>query len=136
MVPKNQSAKIAFLSGCFVWIFAVVSIGSSFAAMGELEKFIRARIEIGEGMFEFMKQQGGKQPTMEEIEAWEKEINAMVAEILDGYGLTIEEYNNRSKEVFSDKEAVNAFLEKHPDLKERYNVLPMHRGMGGGRSPH
>ena len=138
MKRKRSIPLLLCLLSFFVGVTLILGpLGSSWAKtaeMSEIEKFIRSRIEIGEGMFEFMRQQSGKERSMELMRQWEEEINTMVAEILDAYGLTIEEYRERSPQVFADEEKIQAFLDQNPDLKERYNVLPMHRGMGGG--PH
>ncbi len=119
----------------FAALLAPIFLGSAQAEMKDIEKYIRAQVDIGEAMFEFMRQQSGKERSMELMEQWEKEINAMVAEILGSYGLTKDEYNKRKNEVLADKEAIEAFLDEHPDLKERYNMLPFHGG-SGGRGPH
>ena len=124
----------SFFVGITLVLGSLDSAWAKTAEMSELEKFVRSRIEIGEGMFEFMRKQMGKNRSMELMRQWEEEINSMVAKILDAYGLTIEEYRERSTQVFEDEEKVQTFLDKNPDLKERYNVLPMHGGMGGG--PH
>lgn len=107
----------------------------------EVEKYVKARIELGESMRDYFKQRGGAPrfgdpegggPSMEELQKMEEEINAHVAKILDKHDLTIAEYRKRSPEVFADKEAVNRFLSEHPDLKQRYEALPP-SPMRGGR---
>jgi hypothetical protein len=102
----------------------------------ELETFIRARIEIGEFMGRFMRERGGFGGSMEEMRQMENEINAKVAHILGSHGMTIEEYRERSPAVFSDEEAVQAFLAQHPELKRRYEVLPFHQSRPGRGMPH
>jgi hypothetical protein len=93
----------------------------------ELERYIRARIEIGETMTKFMGQQGGGMDrSPENMRKMETEITAKVAAILEKYGLTIEEYRKRSPVVFADEAKVAAFLESNPDLKKRYEALPLH----------
>jgi len=138
MKRKKSIPLLLVLLSFFVGVTLILgSLGSSWAKtteMSEIEKFIRSSVEIGEGMSEFMRQQSGKERSMELMVQWEEQINAMVAEILKAYGLTIEEYRERREQVFADEEKIQIFLDKNPDLKERYNVLPMHRGMGGG--PH
>lgn len=105
----------------------------------EVEKYVKARIEMGESMRDYFRQRGaprfgdpdGGGPSMEALQKMEEEINAEVAKILARHDLTIEEYQNRSPEVFADKDAVNRFLSEHPDLKQRYEALPpspMRRG--------
>ncbi len=114
--------------------------GLASAEMGELETFIRVRIEIGESMKNYMRELASGEdynsemgrPSMEQMRKMEEEINTLVAGILKSYDLTIEEYEERSPKVFSDKAAVDAFLLAHPDLKERYEVLPLHRSRPRG----
>ena len=128
--------KCAMVLGVMVAVGLSGATGPSWAEMGELETFIRARIEIGETMTKFMREQGSMMDrSMEGLRRMEEEINAMVAKILESYSLTIEEYRARSPEVFEDEEAVNAFFEKHPDLKKRYEVLPLHQASGRHGGP-
>ena len=114
-----------------VWLAAGLIVlpqaGWTLADTGEIEKFIRARIEIGETMSKFMREQGGMDRSVENMRKMETDINAMVAEILGKYGMTIEEYRERSPKVFANEAEVNAFLEANPDLKKRYEVLPLHQ---------
>lgn len=119
-----------------VWGFmAVVGLsgptGLSWADTQELETFIQARIEIGETMVQFMRERGNMERSIENLRQMGEEINAMVTSVLESYGLTIQEYRQRSPGVFADEAAVNTFLEEHPDLKKRYEVLPLHQA--GGR---
>ncbi len=97
----------------------------------EIEKYVKARIDLGESMTDFFRKRGGppqfggeEGPSMEEMRKLEGEINAHVAKVLAKHDLTIEAYQERSPEVFADKEGVNHFLEAHPDLKKRYEALP------------
>lgn len=106
-------------------LIVLTQAGWALADTGEIEKFIRARIEIGETMSKFMREQGGMDRSVENMRKMETDINAMVAEILGKYGMTIEEYRERSPKVFANKAEVNAFLEANPDLKKRYEVLPL-----------
>lgn len=121
------------------WIVLVLIVGmapwghgtATAAGEEEIERFVRARIDLGEAMRDFFRQQGGapfgsgsERPSMEEMRKLEEEINAMVAEILTRHDLTIEEYQERSPEVFADTKGVERFLEKHSDLKSRYEALP------------
>lgn len=110
-----------------VFIVTIASGQEAPADTGELEKYIRARIEIGETMSKFMREQGGMDRSVENMRKMETDINAMVAEILGKYGMTIEEYRERSPKVFANEAEVNAFLEANPDLKKRYEVLPLHQ---------
>ena len=138
--------KLYNLNICFI-VFTLIALpglqtGPAWAEMGELESYIRARIEIGESMRDYMRElrEGGGYdsesggPSMEKMREMEEEINAMVAGILESYGLTIQRYEERSPEVFSDPAAVDAFLDAQPDLKERYAILPLHRARPGGGS--
>jgi hypothetical protein len=60
------------------------------------------------------------------------DINAKLATVLKKYDLTVEDYRKRSKDVFADEAAVKGFLNAHPDLKQRYEALPLDRmGRGG-----
>src|SRR3990172_3476009 len=114
-----------------VWLAAglivLTQAGWTLANTGVIEKFIRARIEIGETMSKFMRQQGGMDRSVENMRKMETDINTMVAEILAKYGMTIEEYRERSPKVFANEAEVNAFLEANPNLKKRYEVLPLHQ---------
>ena len=43
------------------------------------------------------------------------------------------EYRKRGPEIFRDDAAVKGYLAEHPDLKQRYDALPLDRiGRGGG----
>ncbi len=134
-IRQHILAKCAMVLG----IIAVVGLsgptGPSWADTQELETFIRARIEIGETMVQFMRERGSMERSVENLRQMGEEINAMVAKILESYGLTSQEYRERSSRVFADEAAVNAFLEEHPDLKKRYEVLPMHQAGGRYGSP-
>jgi hypothetical protein len=99
----------------------------------EVEKYVRARIDIGEMMTAYFK--GGESaapPTQEQRQQMGKDINAKLSTVLSKYGLTVDEYRARSKDVFADEAAVKRFLNEHPDLKQRYEALPLDRmGRGG-----
>jgi hypothetical protein len=103
----------------------------------EVEKFVKARIEIGEMMTNYFK--GGKgygdgqRPSPEAMAEMGADINAKLGTLLATHDLTIEEYRERSPEVFADDAAVKSYLNEHPDLKERYEALPL-SSMGHGRS--
>lgn len=104
----------------------------------ELERFITARIEIGEMMTEYFKHGGygeGGRPSGEQMQSMRTDINSKLGSLLEKHGLTIDEYRGRSKEIFADEEGIKQFLGNHPDLKERYDALPFDRmGRGGGGS--
>jgi len=111
----------------------MLCVGAVLAAdPGEVEKYVRARIDIGEMMTNYFKGGEGQQrPSMSEMS---KDINAKLATVLSKYGLTVEEYRAHSKEVFADEAAVKQFLDEHPDLKQRYEALPLDRMGRGGSS--
>ncbi len=102
----------------------------------EVEKFVKARIEIGEMMSNYFKDGErfgeGQRPSPERMQEMRTDINAKLSALLSKHGLTVEEYRGRSKDVFGDETAVSRFLNDHPDLKERYEALPLDRmGRGG-----
>lgn len=103
----------------------------------EVEKFVNARIDIGEMMTHYFsggeRFGEGQRPSPEQMKAMGADINAKLAALLSKYDLTIEEYRARGKEVFADDAAVQRYLNAHPDLKRRYEALPLDRmGRGGG----
>ena len=99
----------------------------------EVEKFVNARIEIGEMMTNYFKGGGeGQQPSADQRREMGADINAKLSKVLAKHDLTLEEYRKRSKEVFADEAAVQRYLNAHPDLKARYEALPLDRmGRGG-----
>ena len=107
------------------------------AEPAEVGKFVKARIEIGEMMTNYFK--GGKgygdgqRPSPEAMAEMGADINAKLGTLLATHDLTIEEYRERSPEVFANDAAVKSYLNEHPDLKERYEALPL-SSMGHGRS--
>lgn len=115
----------------------LLSAGPALAAdQAELEKFVKARIEIGEMMTNYFK--GGERfgegqaPSPEQRRAMGADINAKLGTLLSKYGLTVEDYRGRSKDVFADEAGVTRFLSEHPDLKARYEALPLDRMSRGG----
>jgi len=112
--------------------------GSGWAAdPADVEKFVKARIEIGEMMTNYFAGGGsngaGQRPSPEQMQDMRADINAKLGKVLAKYDLTVEEYRARSKEVFADETGVKSFLDAHPDLKQRYDALPLDRmGRGGG----
>ncbi|WHZ15030.1 MAG: hypothetical protein OJF52_001871 [Nitrospira sp.] len=116
----------------------VLFAGTGLAAEpAEIEKFVNARIEIGEMMTNYFK--GGAQgevqrPSAEQMKEMSADINAKLGKLLAKYDLTIEEYRGRSKEVFADDAAVKGYLNEHPDLKQRYEALSLDRMGRGGSS--
>lgn len=116
----------------------VLCTGASLAAEpAEVEKFVKARIDIGEMMTNYFKggeRYGqGQRPSPEAMREMGADINAKLSTLLSKYDLTVEEYRQRSSEVFADKAAVQDYLSQHPDLKQRYEALPLDR-MGRGRT--
>ena len=106
------------------------------AEPAEVEKFVKARIEIGEMMTNYF--QGGERfkegqrPSPEQMKEMGADINAKLSTLLGKYGLTVEEYRKRSPEVFVDDAAVKRYLGEHPDLKARYEAFPLDRMSRGG----
>lgn len=97
----------------------------------EIEKFVKARIDLGESMRDFFRKRGGAQrfgpggdTSMEELKRMEEEINTEVGQILAKHGLTIQEYQERSPDVLGNKAELQKFLDANPDLKQRYEALP------------
>ncbi|HEX2055521.1 MAG TPA: hypothetical protein VHF07_03445 [Nitrospiraceae bacterium] len=121
-----------------VCLTLVLSAGTGFAAEpAEIEKFVKARIDIGEMMTKYFQGGGmsfgeGQRPSQEQMREMGKDINAKLSTVLAKYDLTVEEYRKRSPEVFADDAAVKRYLDEHPDLKQRYEALPLDRmGRGG-----
>ncbi len=102
----------------------------------EVEKFVKARIDIGEMMTNYF--QGGERfkegqrLSPEQMKEMGVDIHAKLGKLLAKYDLTVEEYRKRSPEVFADDSAVKGYLNEHQDLKARYEALPLDRmGRGG-----
>ena len=121
-------------------LFGVVLFaGTGLAAEpAEVEKFVKARIDIGEMMTNYFQGGGmkfgeGQRPSPEQMKEMGADINAKLGTTLAKYDLTVEEYRKRSPEVFADDAAVKRYLSEHPDLKQRYEALPLDR-MGRGDS--
>ena len=108
------------------------------AEPGEVGKFVQSRIEIGEMMMNYFSGErsygsDGQRPSPDAMRQMGQDINTKLSALLAKHGLTIQEYRERSAEVFADEAAVKKYLSEHPDLKERYETLPLDR-MGRGRS--
>lgn len=106
------------------------------AEPAEVEKFVNARIEVGEMMMNYFQGGGksgeGQQPSPEQMRNMGADIHAKLGKVLAKYDLTVEEYRKRSPEVFADEAAVRGYLNEHQDLKARYEALPLDRmGRGG-----
>jgi hypothetical protein len=115
----------------------LLSAGVGLAAEpAEVEKFVKARIEIGEMMTNYFKGGErfgeGQRPSPEQMKEMGADINAKLSTLLAKHDLTLEQYRKRSPEVFADDAAVKRYLNEHPDLKQRYEALPLDRmGRGG-----
>ena len=115
----------------------VLFAGNGLAAEpADVEKFVNARIEIGEMMTNYFKggesYGTGQRPSPEKMKEMGDDINAKLTTLLSKHGLTLEDYRARSKDVFADDAAVKGYLAQHPDLKTRYEALPLNRMSGGG----
>ncbi|HQV45147.1 MAG TPA: hypothetical protein PK478_06905 [Nitrospira sp.] len=115
----------------------VLFAGNGLAAEpADVEKFVNARIEIGEMMTNYFKggesYGSGQRPSPEKMKEMGDDINAKLTTLLSKHGLTLEDYRARSKDVFADDAAVKGYLAQHPDLKTRYEALPLNRMSGGG----
>ena len=106
------------------------------AEPADVEKFVNARIEIGEMMTNYFKggesYGAGQRPSPEKMKEMGDDINQKLTALLSKHGLTLEDYRARSKDVFADEAAVKGYLAEHPDLKTRYEELPLSRMSGGG----
>ena len=107
--------------------------GAGFAAEpAEVEKFVKARIEIGVMMMNYFSGGEGQRPSAEQMKEMGADIHTKLSKLLAKYDLTVEEYRKRSPEVFADEAAIKGYLNEHPDLKTRYEALPLDRmGRGG-----
>lgn len=128
----NQGHRVM---GCMLAVVLCAGTGMA-AEPAEVEKFVKARIEIGEMMMNYF--QGGERfgegqrPSPEQMRAMGEDISARLSTVLSKYGMTVQEYRERSREIFADEAAVKEFLNAHPDLKQRYEALPLDRmGRGG-----
>lgn len=106
------------------------------AEPAEVGKFVNARIEIGEMMTNYFKggqsYGEGQRPSQEQMRQMGADINTKLTALLAKHDLTLDEYRKRSPEIFADDAAVKRYLSEHPDLKQRYEALPLDRmGRGG-----
>ena len=115
----------------------ILFVGTGLAAEpADVEKFVKARIEIGEMMTNYFsggeRFKEGQRPSSEQMREMGADINTKLSTLLAKHHLTLEEYRKRSPEVFADDPAVKSYLNEHPDLKQRYEALPLDRmGRGG-----
>ncbi len=118
--------------------FSIMKAHAGNPSAEEIEQYVRARIDMGENIGAFFKNRERPQfgpeggPSMEALQKMTQEINEFVGSILSKHGLTIEKYQTRSPGVFADEAGLKTFLDAHPDLKKRYEVLPQ-SPMGGQR---
>jgi hypothetical protein len=115
----------------------IMFVGLAYAAEpADIEKFVNARIEIGEMMTNYFRSgagfEEGQRPSSEQMNEIRADITTKLAALLAKHDLTLDEYRKRSAEVFADDAAVKRYLMEHPDLKQRYEALPLDRmGRGG-----
>ena len=131
MTMRQAQYSIRLLSGILLFAGAVYA-----AEPAEVEKFVNARIEIGEMMTNYFKggqsYGEGQRPSQEQMRQMGADINSKLTALLAKHDLTLDEYRKRSPEVFADDAAVKRYLNDHPDLKQRYEALPLDRmGRGG-----
>ncbi|TKB68041.1 MAG: hypothetical protein E8D47_00760 [Nitrospira sp.] len=111
--------------------------GMSYAVEpAEVEKFVKARVDIGEMMTNYFQSGGqfkdGQRPSADQMKEMGADIHTKLGKLLTKYDLTVEEYRKRSPEIFADEAAVKGYLNEHPDMKARYEALPLDRmGRGG-----
>ena len=116
---------------------ALLYAGLAYAAEPtDVAKFVNARIEIGEMMTNYFKGGAGygegQRPSQEQMKEMREDINTKLTALLAKHDLTLDDYRKRSPEVFADDAAVKRYLSEHPDLKRRYEALPLDRmGRGG-----
>lgn len=107
------------------------------AEPADVERFVKARVDIGEMMMNYFQGGGmskeGQRPSPDQMKDMGADIHMKLGKLLEKYGLTVEEYRKRSPEVFADEAAVKGYLNEHLDLKTRYEALPLNR-MGSGGS--
>ncbi len=120
----------------FLWSTVLVAGVVLAAEPADVEKFVNARIEIGEMMTNYFKGGAGygegQRPSQEHMQQMGADINAKLTALLAKHDLTLDDYRKRSPEVFADDAAVKHYLGEHPDLKQRYDALPLDRmGRGG-----
>ena len=129
-----NATRFVIASSVAVLLFAGLGLA---AEPAEIEKFVKARIDIGEMMTKYFQGGGmsfgeGQRPSPEQMREMGKDINAKLSTVLAKYDLTVEEYRKRSPDIFADEAAVKSYLDEHPDLKQRYEALPLDRmGRGG-----
>jgi hypothetical protein len=121
--------------GILLGVLLLSGIGLA-AEPAEVEKFVKARVDIGEMMSNYFQGGGmfkeGQRPSAEQMKEMGADIHTKLGKLLAKYDMTVEEYRKRSPEVFADEAAVKSYLNEHPDMKTRYEALPLDRmGRGG-----
>src|SRR3989442_15807102 len=97
----------------------------------EVEKFVKARIDIGEMMTSYF--QGGERfkegqrPSPEQMKEMGADIHAKLGKLLAKDDLTVEEDRNRSPEAFADDSAGKSHHKEEQDQKVRDDALPLAR---------
>lgn len=146
MIQKGGAAVYLVLVAALLAQALTLSEGlsASTADLKEVEQFVRARIEIGEFMADFMKRQGGmerfrpgpKRRSMEEMHRMTEEINSAVDGVLEKHGLAVDEFQDRGPAIFGDRERLDALFSIRPELRSRYEALPEQpMGFMGGGPP-
>ncbi|TKB91744.1 MAG: hypothetical protein E8D41_09705 [Nitrospira sp.] len=131
-MPMNLARHIIGIS---LVILLFSGIGCA-AKQTKVEKFVKARVDIGEMMTNYFQGGGmfkdGQRPSPEQMKDMGADIHMKLGKLLEKYDLTVEEYRKISPEVFADDAAVKGYLNEHPDMKTRYEALPLDRmGRGG-----
>src|SRR3989442_4375339 len=97
----------------------------------EVEKFVKARVEIGEMMMNYFqggeRYKEGQQPSPEQMKEMGADIHAKLGKLLAKYDLTVEEDRNRSPEAFADDSAGKSHHKEEQDQKVRDDALPLAR---------
>ncbi|MDA1304345.1 MAG: hypothetical protein O2999_08610 [Nitrospirae bacterium] len=119
-----------------IFLGLVLLAGTGLAAdPADVDNFVNARIEIGEMMTNYFSGENqlkkGQRPDPEQMKKMGEDINAKLSTLLATHNLTIDEYRQRSPEVFANDAVVKDYLNQHPTLKERHEALPFAR-MGRG----
>jgi hypothetical protein len=127
-VSMNMTRHIIGIS---LGVLLLSGIGLA-AEPAEVEKFVKARVDIGEMMMNYFSGGEGQRPSPEQMKEMGADIHTKLGKLLAKYDLTVEQYRKRSPEIFADEAAVKGYLNEHPDMKARYEALPLDRmGRGG-----
>ena len=108
------------LARCIIGIslgVLLLSVIGLAAEPAEVEKFVKARVDIGEMMTNYF--QGGERfkegqrPSPEQMKEMGADIHAKLGKLLAKHDLTLEEYKKRSPEVFADEAALQLAQRRH-----------------------